>query len=53
MNAELLCHKGNERTAVKSWLEHHDINYDEEASTDELIELYRQAECGYFEKEEK
>lgn len=49
-NAELLVLKGNERSAVESWLIQHRINYDECSSTEELIELYRKVECGEYEK---
>lgn len=45
-NAELYVLKGNERMAIESWLIKHKVNYDERCSTEELIELYRNVECG-------
>lgn len=45
-NAELYVLKGNERRAIESWLIKHKVNYDERCSTEELIELYRNVECG-------
>lgn len=47
-NAELLVLKGNERSAVEAWLIHNNIKYNRNASTEELIELYRRVECGEY-----
>lgn len=43
-NAELYATPGNERNVVIDWLIKHKVRYDENMSTEELIEIYRRKE---------
>ena len=36
----------SQRIAVTSWLKAHNIEYSDDETTDELIQVYRDVECG-------
>ena len=46
MNAELWSCKGQERSKLISWLNIHNIDFDEEMETEELRQIYIKYECG-------
>lgn len=49
-NAELWSYPDGEsqRITVTCWLRSHNIEFDEEKSTEELIQLYRDIECSKY-----
>lgn len=40
----------SQRIGVTAWLRDHNIEYDEDSSLDELTQLYRDIECGKYNK---
>lgn len=49
-NAELLSRPDeySMRITVTSWLRHHNIEFSEDETTEDLIQLYRDIECGKY-----
>lgn len=45
-NAELWCKKGNEMSTLIGWLKSHKVDFDKDASFEELRRLYIDKECG-------
>ena len=52
-NAELWSYpdEKSQRITVTCWLRSHNIEFDEEESTEELVQLYRDIECGKYRRD--
>ena len=51
-NAELWSYpdEASVRRTVTAWLNDHRIQYNSDTSTDDLVQLYRDIECGKYHK---